>query len=154
MENQTYNNLLKIKSSCRIDYFCMVCSYFFDIGYQGAKSISDKDIENVQANGMFSKDFNEWLMKTAKEIADTISSAIELVQFCMAEDIFDIRLFANKLPRNSLEDMVKTRISWEDQIRTDNADYIRYLVSRYDCDAEDLELLNITVPDEYYENAM
>lgn len=79
---------------------------------------------------------------------------IKQSQFCMAEDIFDIRLFANKLPRNSLEDMVKTRISWEDQIRTDNADYIRYLVSRYDCEAEDLELIGINVPDEYYEDAM
>lgn len=145
-----YKKLLKIKGSTEVN-FNMVCTYILNIGYEAARNITDEDIEKAKGDGFATKEYYQWVMCTAREVANTISNNVELVQFCMAEDVYDIRHFADKLPRWELEDMLKTRISMEDYTRTDTADYIIYLCNRYDCDAEDLEYLGIEVPEEYWE---
>lgn len=147
------SNYVKVKQICsdiRRDYRAMVFAYIFDIGFQNAKEISDKNIDKCKDNGMLTKEFQQYLMRQARELTNACDSAVTLVQYCMAEDVYDIRNSANKLPRDILEEMVKTRISWEDVVNKNNADYIQYLTSRYYCDAEDLELLGIEIPDEYW----
>ena len=150
MEN-VYKKLLEIKGKSNEAAFNVVCTYIFDIGYQAAKEITDEDIENAKGDGFATKEFNQWVMRTAREVVNIINNNVELVQFCAVEDVYDTRFFADKLPRWQLEDMLKTRISMEDYTRTDTTDYIIYLCDRYDCDAEDLEYLGIEIPDEYWE---
>lgn len=148
----TYEKLLELKKSTRYDYFALACGYFFDIGYNAAKEITDEEIKNVEGNGIMTKDFCEWMMETARTIANTIDSAVELVQFCMAEDIYDIRNYANKLPRYKLEEMIKYRLNSEEiPIDVSPIKKIEFLCNVYDCDEEDLELLGIDIPDEYWE---
>ena len=148
----SYEKILEIKRKTREDYFVMACSYFFDIGYQAAKKITDEEIINVKGNGIMTKDFCEWLMKTAREIANVCESGIDLVQFCMAEDIYDIASYANKVPRYKLENMVTTLIDEDvyDSERKMSVDEVKSFCSTLDCEAEELEMLGYGIPDAYW----
>ena len=88
--NSTYEKLKKIKNTTRLDFFVMACTYFFNIGYEQAKKITDEDINAAQSNGLMTKEYVQDLMRCTKEIANTVDNAVELVQFCQAEDIYDI----------------------------------------------------------------
>ena len=143
----SYKKLLEIKNDCRFDHFVLALGYFFDIGYQGAKNITDKHIDSAKGNGIMTRDFVQWLMREAKEIADSVTSAIDVVQFCEAEDIFDIRYYANKIPYSELEDMVKERLCCEDYDTT-KEDELQKLCNLYDCDPENFEMLGFSIPEE------
>ena len=140
-----YENLLQLKNKTQDDVFVLACSHFFDIGYQNAKEIRDEDIKNVQGSA---RELIREIMSITRKIAHETESGVELVQFCMAEDIFDVRNYANKISRYKLEDMLKSRLSFENVYQT--ADSVSYICSRYGCDVDDMELLGIEIPDEYY----
>jgi len=139
-----YEKLLEMKNNERNDYFVMILSYFFDIGYDQASKITDKDIENAESNGLMAKEFAQKLMTSARQIANITESAIDVVQFCMVEDIFDTESYANKLPRYKLEDMLKYRISCESKNPSDTnaADYFE---DKYGCDINDFEMLGYAI---------
>lgn len=138
----SYKKLTEIKNSCRFDYFVMAVSHYFDIGHRNAQRITEAEIKAAEGNAMMSKEFVEWLMETAKKIADSVDSAVEVVQFCMIEDIFDTRFYAGKLSRGDLEEMVRERLANEDDYN------VATLCDLYNCDEEQLELVGITVNDE------
>lgn len=144
----TYEKLLKLKRNTRDDYFVMACSYLFDIGYQNAKEITDEEIENAKVNGIMTKEFCEWLMKTAREIANTIDSAIELVQFCMVEDVYDLKLFANKLPRYRLQEMIENQIYIH---KGSSQSECEKQCEEFGCEMEELEMLGFDLPDGWWE---
>ena len=135
--NKSYEKLMEIKNSCRFDYFVMAVSHYLDIGHRNALRITESEIKSVEGNDMMSKDFCEWLMETAKKIADSVDSAVEVVQFCMVEDIFDTRYYAGKLSRGELEKMVQYQLNYE----IDGCTNLEDVAGRWDCDVEDLELL-------------
>ncbi len=143
----TYEKLLKIKQKCRVDFFAMALAYFFDIGYSQAKALTNEEISNTQGNGFMTKDFCENLMRTAREIAETAENAIDVVMFCMAEDIFDIEMFADKAPRYKMEEMIKNRISCEKSSPSD-PDAVEYFEEKYGCDIEQFSLLGYEIPEE------
>ncbi len=143
---ETYNKLLEIKKSCRFDHFVMALSYFFDIGYAQAKGITDKDIKNVEGNGILSKSFNEWLMTTARQIAEATDSAVAVVQFCMAEDVFDTKMFAGKLGRDDMEQMLDSRISYEK--KSPEEDATEFFETYYGCDMENFRMLGYKILEE------
>ena len=143
----SYEKLLEIKNKYRYDYFIMALSHFFDLGYQVAKQMPEEEIENAEANGLMTKDCVQWIMRTAKEIANCVDSAVEVVQFCNAEDIYDVRYYANKLPRWRMEEMLQSRISQENNDTTKEEE-LEELTFLYDCDAEDFELLGFDIPED------
>lgn len=143
----SYEQLLRIKNESRVDHFALALGYFFDIGYQAASEITDEDIANAEGNGIMKKDFVQWMMKTVRLFTEVTDSAIEVIQFCMVEDIFEIRWYANKLPRYQLEDMLQTRIARE-KYSTNKEDDLEELCDLYDCDSENFELLGFNIPEE------
>lgn len=147
---ENYKKLKEICKDMKADYKSMLFAYIFDIGFQNAKEFTSKDIESCEDRGVLTRDFQQWLIRLAKEICNAVDSPVTLVQYCMAEDIYETRFEADKLGRWKLEEMVKERMSWEDVVNKKSVDYINYLTHRYDCDAEDLELLGIEIPDEYW----
>ena len=143
--NKSYEKLMEIKNSCRFDYFVMAINHYLDIGHRNALKITEKEIKAVKGNDIMSKDFCEWLLETAKKIADSVNSAIEVVQFCEAEDIFDTRYYANKLSRGDLEEMVQSRIRYDlETMNIGNPD----MPVLYDCDRENFELLGWELKEE------
>ena len=145
----SYKKILEIKNSCRLDYFVVACSYFFDIGYNEAKELTEEDIDNAEGNGIMTKDFVQWIMKTAKQIADVSEGPIDLVQFCAAEDIFETQYYAGKLSRGRLEEMVQARMVQEKCVTTDEDD-LQNLCDLYEAEPDDFELLgyDISLPEE------
>ncbi len=143
--SKAYEELQKIRKECRLDYFVMVISYLFDIGYAKASGITDEQIKDAEPNGLMTKDFVEWLMKTARRITEVTESAVDVIQFCIAEDIFDTKYYAGKLGRSSLEEMLNNRIAYEDKTPFQDAEYFE---EKYGCDIEDFELLGYKVKHE------
>lgn len=146
----SYEKIKEIYRQQRLDYFVMACSYFFDIGYAQAKELTEDDIDKAEGNGLMTKEFVQFVMRTAKEIAEVSESPIDLVQFCMAEDVFDIRLYANKVPKFKLEQMVEQRLSY-DEFDFSKVDDIEKACEKYDCDAEDFEMLGYEITEKYFE---
>ncbi len=145
--SKAYEELLKISNECRLDYFVMAISYLFDIGYIQASGITDKQIEDAEPNGLMKKDFVEWLMKTARRITEVTECSADVIQFCMAEDVFDTKYFAGKPGRGDLEEMIRNRIEYEPKNISDEED-AEYFEERYGCDIEDFELLGYKVKHE------
>ena len=147
----SYTKILEIKNSCRLDYFVMACSYYFDIGYSGAKEITERAIQKAEGNGLMTKECVQWIMKTAKRIAEISEGPIDLVQFCMAEDIFETQYYAGKLSRGRLEEIIQARMSQENSCITE-PDGCQNLCDLYECDEGDWELLGYTLPDDEENN--
>ena len=146
----SYEKIKKIKNRYRYDYFAMACSHFFDIGYRNALAITEEEIENAEGNDLMTKEFVQWLMKTAKEIAEASETAVDLVQFCIAEDIYDIQYYANKIPRWKLKEMIQQRIMYDEYDFSKKED-VEEACEKYDCDAEDFESLGYTVTEDYFD---
>ena len=146
----SYEKIKEIYNQQRVDYFAMACSYYFQIGHSSAWDISEEDIAKAEENGLMTKEFVQNLMKTARDIAKASESSIDLVQFCMAEDIFDVRLYANKIPRYKLEEMIKSGI-YNDNYDFTKVKDVEEACDKYECDAEDFESLGYEITEEYYE---
>ena len=98
-----YSELKKIYDKTRLDVFSMVTIYLMDIGYQTAKEITDRDIESCEGNGLMTADFQQYLMKLARDIAK-VSSPCELIQLCQEIDLYEI---PEKVGRVRLEQIVQ-----------------------------------------------
>ena len=92
---------------------------------------------------MFRTDFKE-------DIKPRSESPIDLVQFCMAEDIYDTRYYANKISRFRLEEMIEQRLSY-DGYDFSKVNDVEEACEKYDCDAEDFEFLGYEITEKYYE---
>ena len=150
--SKTYTELKKIKDSTRLDYFVMAISYILDIGYDRASKITENDIANAEGNGLMPKEFVQWIMQTARQITEAVESGVEIVQFCMAEDIFEIGYFADKLSRQAMEHMLRSRIDNEKRSVEDSAD-TEYFEGVYDCDIYNFSLLGYSIPELEEESA-
>ena len=146
----SYEKLKEIKNQYRLDHFVMACAHFFDIGYRNALEITDEEIENAQENGLMTKEFVQFLMRTARELAQVSESAIDVVQFCAAEDIFDTRYYVNKLSRNTLEEMIEASLC-HDEYDFSKVKDIEEACEKYNCDAEDFETLGYELTEKYFE---
>jgi glutamate racemase len=143
--NSTYEKLRKIKNTTRLDFFVMACTHFFNIGYEQAKEITDKDINAAQSNGLMTKEYVQELMRCTKTIANTIDNAVELVQFCQAEDIYDIQFFANKISHDRLEELICSYIN--NNFILDEEETWKNVCEKFDIEMEELEMLGYELPE-------
>ena len=90
-----YNELKKIMNREGITVFLMATSHLIDIGYRNAIEITDKDIEELEGNGLMTQRFVQNLVKVTREIAQTVS-IVELIQFFEVEKLYDIKGFKTK----------------------------------------------------------
>ncbi len=150
----SYDKLKKIQQNVNAPVLSVALTYLLDIGFKAATQITDEMINEAKGNDLMTKGFEELVMKTAREIAQTVNLT-DVYVFCQAEDIFDTRYNASKLPRYTLEDMIKASLSpmsiMDVEYNLDTKEGIKRVCEKYDCDAEDLELLGITIPEDYWE---
>lgn len=150
----SYEKLKNIKNNTNNAILVTALTYLLDIGCREAKEITDDVIEKAEGNGLMTKEFVQELMKTAREIAQAIENPSDVYVFCQAEEIFDVLYTTNKLPRYRLEEMIKASLSpisiMDVEYNLDTVGGIKRVCEKYDCDAEDLELLGYTIPDDYW----
>ena len=92
-----YNNLKAIYDKTRLDVFSMAVAHLLDIGFRNAEKITDEDIEQMEGNGLMTQSFVRNLVKLSREIARACDgNPVELIQFCMTEEVFDIKWYASK----------------------------------------------------------
>lgn len=72
--------------------FQMVVTYLFDVGFRNVMQITDEDIDELEENGIMTKEFVQDLVRTAREVANICEGQpINLVMFCMKEKLFDVK---------------------------------------------------------------
>ena len=108
----SYQGMKKLYDKTRLDYFVMAVTHLMDIGWRNAEKITDEEIEKCEGNGLMTKDFVQWIQRTAREITQIADGPVELIQFCEAQDVFDVQNYADMTPRNRLEEMLLNAISY------------------------------------------
>jgi len=112
-----YNKLKAIYDKTRLDVFSMAVAHLLDIGFRQAEKITDDDIAKMEGNGLMTQSFVQTLVKLSREIAQSCdNNPVELIQFCMTEEVFDIRWYANKPTYKDLVSYIDNAI---DMLRTD-----------------------------------
>lgn len=92
-----YKNLKAIYSKTRLDMFSMAVAHLLDIGFRSAEKITDNEIAQMEGNGLMTQGFVQDLVRLSREIARACDgNPVELIQFCMAEEVFEIKWYANK----------------------------------------------------------
>lgn len=84
--------------------FTMTVAYILDKGYEFLREITEEDISEVEGNGLMTQDFIQNLIRYAKNIVDVSEQGVVLVQFCQADDTYDVKFFADKADRKDLEE--------------------------------------------------
>ena len=125
-----YKDLKKLYDGTRKDFFVMAIGYLLDKGYDFTSQITEDDITELEGNGLMTKEFCQDLVRTAVDIAKASDGVHEIVQFCQAEDIFEVQFYANKVPRDRLETLLHNAIGgmvcndYDGESLADLADYI------------------------------
>lgn len=85
--------------------FPMAVAYLADKGYEFTKQITDEDIAELEGNGLMTKEFVQELVKTARKITEaTDNNAVEIIQFCAAEKIFDTQYYTGDFEDDEWDD--------------------------------------------------
>ncbi len=90
-----YKDLKKIYDKNHVVLFNMAFTHLRDIGWRNAIDISDKEIEELEGNGMMTKEFVQDLMRLTRELAKT-AQPVELSQFAQVEKLYDTRGYKTK----------------------------------------------------------
>ncbi len=133
-----YKDLKEIYDKTRLDFFCMAVSYLLDKGYDLTSKLTEDDIAQIEGNGLMTKEFAQGLVQTAVKITKaTNGNPVEIVQFCAAEDVFDVTFYANKLSRDRLETLLHNAIGGLQCGDYDGESLADYL----DSDEDEMEML-------------
>ena len=89
-----YKDIKAIYDRERLDIFAMATTHLMDIGWNTAKKMTDEDIAAVQGNALMTKEFCQYLVRLAREVAQT-SSPVEFIQFCQVEKLYDTKGYKN-----------------------------------------------------------
>jgi len=72
-----------------LDFFVMAVGYLLDNGFNNVKAITDEQITTIKDQEWATAGFLQELVTISREIANACKSPVELIQFCMAENVFD-----------------------------------------------------------------
>ena len=119
-----YSKLKEIYRRERLDVLSMAVAHLLDIGFRNAEKITDDDIAKLEGNGLMTQAFVQYLVRLSKEIAEACDNPVEMIQFCMAEEVFDIRYYANKPSWSDLEKVILDAIEVEHLTKYDFEDHL------------------------------
>lgn len=111
----SYKEMKTIYDRNRLDFFGMAVSHLLDIGFNNAKEITDEQIATIKDQGWATAGFLQELVTTSREIANACNSPVELIQFCMAEEVFDVEFYApkkRKITDTRMRELAETAISY------------------------------------------
>ena len=88
-------DLKKIYDKNHVVLFNMAFTHLMDIGWRNVIEITDKEIEELEGNGMMTKDFVQDLVRLTRELART-AQPVELIQFAQVQKLYDTRGYKTK----------------------------------------------------------
>lgn len=132
----------------------LACTWLLVNGFDNVKKWTDEYIDNEKTPDFLAPNCYREILKLEREIA-TKSLCTDFLKFCMVKPFLPIDEFASKLNREQLEDMVKASLSpmsiMDVEYNLDTVSGVKRICEKYNCEAEDLELLGYKIPDEYWE---
>lgn len=85
------NELNKLYNENHLATFSMAVSHLLDVGFRRMEKVTDEDIEeDVEGNGLMTKEFVQDLMRLARDIAKACESPIDIIRFCQKKKVFDV----------------------------------------------------------------
>lgn len=130
----------------------LACEWLLENGFSNVKEWDDEFINNQEVPKLIEPSFYREILRLARQIA-TDSDCVDFMKFCMIEPFFQIRDLG-KLNREQLEGMVKASLSpmsiMDVEYNLDTKPGVERVCKKYQCEAEDLELLGYTIPDDYW----
>ena len=91
-----YANMKKIYNKDQA-MFVMAVAYVLDKGISRIAKLTDEDIEQFEDNGLMTTEYFQDLARMARKIAiECENNVVEIIQFCAAEEIFDVDLYIDK----------------------------------------------------------
>lgn len=90
-----YKDIKAIYNKVGVPIFTMASAHLMDIGWKTAKKITDENIEQIEGNGLMTREFCQDLVRVARDLAN-VCSPVEFVQFCQVEKLYDTRGFKTK----------------------------------------------------------
>jgi hypothetical protein len=91
----------------RRDIFSMATTHLMDIGYRKATEITDEEIEELDGNGLMTKEFVQYLVRLTRELAKA-STPVELIIFCQVVELYDVSTY--KIPWNRMSEIATNAI--------------------------------------------
>ena len=144
-----YKDLKTIYDRNRLDFFVMAVSHLLDIGFNNAKDITDDQIATIKDQGWATAGFLQELVTTSREIANACNSPVELIQFCMAEEVFDVEFYAPK--KRKITDIRMREIAERAVMCLCNEETVEDLVNEVDLTPEEIDYFGIDIEEEDYE---
>ena len=144
-----YKDLKTIYDRNRLDFFAMAVSHLLDIGFNNAKDITDDQIATIKDQGWATAGFLQELVTTSREIANACNSPVELIQFCMAEEVFDVEFYAPK--KRKISDIRMREIAERAVMCLCNEETVEDLVNEVDLTPEEIDYFGIDYEEEDYE---
>lgn len=138
-----YDKLNELYYKTRVDMFSMAITYLIEKGTERVKALTDDDINSVGGNGLMTTEYVHSLMRTARDIANTIDNPIEIVQFCDTKGIFETGFYTNGecADRQTLEKAVRTMSNYILYDDTVNLNSKELLADYLDMEIDELESL-------------
>lgn len=144
-----YKDLKTIYDRNRLDFFVMAVSHLLDIGFNNAKDITDDQIATIKDQEWATAGFLQELVTTSREIANACNSPVELIQFCMAEEVFDVEFYAPK--KRKITDIRMREIAERAVMCLCNEETVEDLVNEVDLTPEEIDYFGIDYEEEDYE---
>ena len=144
-----YKDLKTIYDRNKLDFFAMAVSHLLDIGFNNAKDITDDQIATIKDQGWATAGFLQELVTTSREIANACNSPVELIQFCMAEEVFDVEFYAPK--KRKISDIRMREIAERAVMCLCNEETVEDLVNEVDLTPEEIDYFGIDYEEEDYE---
>lgn len=138
-----YKDLKTIYDRNRLDFFAMAVSHLLDIGFNKAKEITDEQISTIKDQGWATAGFLQELVTTSREIAEACGSPVELIQFCMAEEIFDVEFYAPN--KRKIPDIRMREIAERAVMCLCNEETVEDLVNEVDLTPEEIDYFGIDI---------
>ena len=138
-----YKDLKTIYDRNRLDFFAMAVSHLLDIGFNNAKDITDDQIATIKDQGWATAGFLQELVTTSREIANACNSPVELIQFCMAEEVFDVEFYAPK--KRKITDIRMREIAERAVMCLCNEETVEDLVNEVDLTPEEIDYFGIDI---------
>ena len=108
-----FKNLSELYYKTNVAIFCCAVTYIVEKGTERVMNLTDEDIQSVKGNGLMTAEYCQTIMRTGRDIANTLDSPTELIQFCDAMGLFETSFYTNGecSDRGTLEKAVKKLVN-------------------------------------------
>lgn len=142
-----YAKLNEIYDKTQTAVFVCGITYLIEKGMENVVQITDEQIAEVKGNGLMTDGFCQAIIKVAKQIAESVESSVEIIQFADVKGLFETEYYTNgeKFRRSTLEEIIRKLLvdAYEDKQYGGSTDdeALEKIAEYLELETEDIERL-------------